>query len=87
MELVDDDYHHNYMRTIVRLKVEDNSNYYPTGTSKSGGAVFRMFNLYDFYVSMFKFIYCWNVQSGETYNRFREVKPNAIPLGAVEIRR
>ena len=75
--LVDDNYRYSYMRTIVRLKVEGN----PSGTD------FRMFNLYDFYVSVFKFIYCWDVRSGEILDRFREVKPNAIPLGAVEIRR
>ena len=87
VELVDDGYHRKYMRTIVRLKVEDNSNYHSTETSKSGGTVFRIFNLCDFYVSMFKFINYWSVQSGETLNMFRDVKPNAIPLGAVEIRR
>lgn len=77
VELVDDNYHYKYMRTIVRLKVDGNSS----------STNFRMFNLYDFYVSMFKFIYWWNVQNGETLDKFRKVKPNAIPLNAVEIRR
>ena len=90
VKLVDADYfRHEYISTLLRLKVEEGIPYHHPSTSKASGGVFRMFNLYNFDVSMFRVIFYWNVRREEivSIDKFREVKPHAIPLNLVEIRR